>query len=271
MTRVDVNGVCLEVDVAGSGRPALLLHGFTGTNRSWSALLPSLRRTHRTVAPDLLGHGGSDRPPDPKRYDLARQAADLAALLTGLDAVPADVIGYSMGARIALRLVLDHPRLVHRLVLESPSVGIADAAERAHRRTADLALADGIERDGIVAFVDAWEAQELFATQRALPDVTRVRIRRERLGQVPKGLADAVRGAGQGVMEPLHGRLAEITAPTLAISGGLDAVGLKRARLVADGIAGARLEVVPDAGHAPHLEAPGSFARIVGAFLAPSH
>jgi 2-succinyl-6-hydroxy-2,4-cyclohexadiene-1-carboxylate synthase len=271
MTTFEVNGVRLAVAEDGTGRPVLLLHGFTGTNATWSELLPRLRSSHRTVAPDLLGHGGSDRPADPTRYALERQAADLASLLTTLAAPPADIVGYSMGARLALRLVLDHPHVARRLVLESPSAGIADPTERTRRSADDLALADGIERDGIEAFVDAWQAMELFATQASLPAEVRARIRHERLSQEPSGLANAVRGAGPGAMEPLHERLGEIVSVTLVIAGERDAIGLERACLVAAGIPGARLEIVPEIGHAPHLEAPEAFAGLVVPFLAASH
>src|SRR2546425_5902933 len=158
MARLAVNGVRLEVRSTGTGPPVILLHGFTGRGASWSAQLPSLARGHRTIVVDLLGHGRSDAPADPARYAVACQAQDVAAILARLDALPADVIGYSMGARIALRLAADHPAAVGRLVLESPSPGIADAATRAERRARDESLAATIERDGVAAFIDLWEA-----------------------------------------------------------------------------------------------------------------
>jgi 2-succinyl-6-hydroxy-2,4-cyclohexadiene-1-carboxylate synthase len=258
----------LEVAVEGAGPPLLLLHGFTGTAATWSALVDAFGPTRRIIAPDLLGHGRSAAPTDPAAYVLAQQAGDLAELLDRLRAAPADVVGYSMGARLALVLALEHPRQVRSLVLESPAAGIADPAARVARATADELLAGRLERDGIEAFAEAWEREPLFASQADLPAEARERLHRERRGHDLAGLAASLRGAGQGVMAPLHDRLVDIAARVLVVAGGRDAVGLERARQVARAIPGARLEVVERAGHAPHLEQPRAFLDHVAAFLA---
>jgi 2-succinyl-6-hydroxy-2,4-cyclohexadiene-1-carboxylate synthase len=260
----------LDVLTAGEGQPMLLLHGFTGTARTWSAQIDAWSPSHRVIAPDLLGHGGSDAPADPAAYALERQAETLADLLELLGAAPATVVGYSMGARLALVLALGHPSSVSRLVLESPSAGIADAGDRAARRQSDDQLADEIERDGVEAFVARWETLPLFASHADLPADVRVHQRAQRRRHTAVGLAASLRGAGQGAMSPLHERLALITAPTLVIAGARDAAGLVRARIVARGIPGALLEVIEDAGHTPHLETARDFNRISDEFLATS-
>jgi len=254
----------------GEGTPLLLLHGFTGSARSWGEHIDAWSPDHRVIAPDLLGHAGSDAPTDPARYDLARQAQDLVELLRLLGATPTAIVGYSMGARLALVTALMRPDLVASLLLESPSAGIVDPAARAARVEADERLARTLERDGIEAFVDAWEEQPLFASHAALPAERRRQVRSERLRRGPPALAACLRGAGQGVMTPLHDRLHSISAPTLVVAGERDPVGVERARIVAAAIPGARLEVVDGAGHAPHLEAPGEFARLATEHLCPS-
>ncbi len=270
MKRVAVNGTTYAVSDLGSGPPLLLLHGFTGRASSWGPHLPAFRRRFRTIAPDLLGHGRSDAPSDPGRYALERQAADLAALLDGLHAVPANVIGYSMGGRLGLRLALDHPRAVSRLVLEGASGGIPHPARRAARRRADEALATRIERRGMPAFVDEWEAQPLFASERSLAPAVRQRRRRERLVNRAAGLAASLRGAGQGAQEPLHDRLTGLSVPVLLVIGELDPAGRERAAEIASLAPLAETEVIPGAGHAPHLERPAAFRRRVLSFLCPS-
>ena len=267
MTRLAVNGVRLEARAAGTGPPLLLLHGFTGRGASWAPHLAAFRRRHRTIVVDLLGHGRSDAPTDPARHAVECQADDLAALLARLDAIPADVLGYSMGARIALRLALDHPAAVRRLVLESPSAGIADAGERAARRARDDALAATIEREGIPAFVDHWEAQPIFTSQAALSPAARRRLRAERLANRVEGLAASLRGAGQGIAHPIGGELGVVHAPALVIAGALDATGRRRAEAVEATLPDARLAIVEGAGHAPHLERPAAFRRLVSTFL----
>ncbi len=268
MTRLLVNGIRLETRTAGDGLPILLLHGFTGRGASWRPHLAALRRDRRTIVVDLPGHGRSDAPADPARYEVERVAGDLAQLLSMLGAVPSDVVGYSLGARIALRLVLDHPATVRRLVLESPSCGIADPTGRRRRMERDEALATRLERDGIEAFVAAWETQPLFASHALLPGRARDRLRRARLRNRPIGLANCLRGAGQGKMEPLCDRLGEVTAPALVVAGPLDPIGAERAVAICRQLPAGRVAIIEGAGHTPHLERPAAFRRVVLAFFA---
>ncbi len=267
MSAIVVDGLRYAVGRRGSGDPVLLVHGFTGRGSGWGAHARSFGGRFAVVTVDLPGHGRSGIPADPARGSVERIADDLALVLGRLGAAPAHVVGYSFGARVALRLAVAHPETVRRLVLESPSAGIADAAERTARRAADAALADRLERDGIDAFVAEWERLPLFASQAVLPPHRAAAIRAQRLRNRPAGLAASLRGAGQGSMRPLHDRLGDIRAPTLVIAGALDTAGRGRAECVARGIAGARLAVIPDAGHAPHLETPAIFRRLTVDFL----
>lgn len=223
--------------------------------------------SRRIVAPDLLGHGGSEAPVDPTAHALERQAAGIRDLLMLLDAAPADVVGYSMGARLAMVLALGHPETVRRLILESPSAGITDASERAARREADEARARRLEDDGIEAFVDGWEAEPLFASQASLPASVRAEIRADRLRHDPRALAASLRGAGQGAMRPLANELPGLDRPVLVIAGALDEAGSARAVSVSEAIPGARLELVEGSGHNVHTEAPEAFERLVSSFL----
>jgi pimeloyl-ACP methyl ester carboxylesterase len=152
-------------------------------------------------------------------------------------------------------------------VLESPSAGPTTERERSARRVVDEARAERLERDGITAFVDEWEREPVFASHATLPPSVAAMLRAERLRNRPAGLAASLRGAGQGMMEPLHDRLHEVTSPTLVLAGALDPTGRARADALAAGIPGARLEIVADSGHAPHLETPATFRSLVLAFL----
>jgi 2-succinyl-6-hydroxy-2,4-cyclohexadiene-1-carboxylate synthase len=267
VTRVDLPDGALEVTEQGHGPSLLLLHGFTGTGATWHSVAAACQGRRRVIAPDLLGHGGSDAPRDPARYALERQADALFTLLVGLDAVPAEVVGYSMGARVALVLALRHPEVVARLVLESPSAGIADPVERASRHAADEALAQALEQDGIESFATAWEAQPLFASHVGLSAGERARLHAERRGHDPSGLAASLRGAGQGVMTPLDDLLGGIGIQSLVVAGELDVVGMARASAVAAAMPAAPLEVIAQAGHTPHLEQPGAFIERLARFL----
>ena len=272
MSAIVLDGLRWEVRERGHGQPLLLLHGFTGRGSGWGAHATAFARHFRVIVVDLPGHGRT-RPSDPvrgvrpARVSVERTADDLATILAWADATPAHVLGYSLGARIALRLAIVHPEGVRRLVLESPSAGIAAPAERAARRVADAALADRLERDGMETFVDAWERQPIFAGHAAIPVLRAARLRAERLSNTPAGLALSLRGAGQGSMKPLHDRLASVRIPTLVIAGALDPIGLARAEMVAAYVPGARLEIAPGAGHMPHLESPARFRSLTLDFL----
>jgi 2-succinyl-6-hydroxy-2,4-cyclohexadiene-1-carboxylate synthase len=264
---IRVNDITLNVERSGAGRPLLLLHGFTGGATTWSPHLAQLALGFHTIAPDLIGHGRSDVPPDPARYRMERCVADLLALLDALGVERADVLGYSMGGRVALHLAAAAPARVGALVLESSSPGIADPAERAARIAADEALADEIERAGLAAFVERWERLPLFASQAVLPEVVLERQRAQRLRNDPRGLANSLRGMGAGRQEPLWDRLAALAAPTLLIAGELDAKYCAITSHMAAALPNARTAIVPNAGHAVHLEQANAFVRNVLEFL----
>ena len=267
MSETIVDDLRWEARSRGAGVPLLLLHGFLGRGSGWGAHATALARHFRVIVVDLPGHGRSGIPGDPARASVERTADDLAAILRREGCSPAHVLGYSLGARVALRLAVAHPDAVRRLVLESPSAGLATQMERRARRDADEDRAARLERDGINIFVDEWEREPVFASQVSLAAAPARRLRAERLRNRPAGLSASLRGAGQGSMEPLHERLAEVQAPTLVIAGALDPTGRTRAVQVAKGIPGARLEVVTGAGHAPHLETPRTFRSLALAFL----
>jgi 2-succinyl-6-hydroxy-2,4-cyclohexadiene-1-carboxylate synthase len=264
---MEIDGLRWEVRTRGSGPAVLLVHGFTGRGSGWGAHAAALAQHDRIVVVDLPGHGRSGIPADPRRASVERSADDLARILDRLDASPADVLGYSLGARIALRLAVAHAASVRRLILESPSAGIADPVARTQRAVADEARAQRLERDGTEAFVDEWEREPVFASHAAMPPARRAHLRAERLRNDPTGLAASLRGAGQGVMEPLHEALPGVSAPTLIIAGALDPTGRARAQNIAACIPGARLAIVEGAGHTPHLETPRTFRTLVTDFL----
>ncbi|HEY8489661.1 MAG TPA: 2-succinyl-6-hydroxy-2,4-cyclohexadiene-1-carboxylate synthase [Dehalococcoidia bacterium] len=266
MSYLTVNGVRLYVEVEGSGPALLLLHGFTGSAETW--------RPHRAawegftaVAVDLLGHGRSDCPADPARYAVERCVEDLLAVLDRLGFPRAAVLGYSMGGRVALRLALRAPERVPALVLESASPGIPDPTERAERARSDDALADGIERDGVEAFVDRWEALPLWASQARLPEEVRARLRAQRLRNSAAGLAGSLRGMGAGREEPVLDRLGALPMPVLLLAGELDEKYCRLAREMAGRLPRPQVVTVPEAGHAVHLEQPARFQAAVRAFL----
>jgi 2-succinyl-6-hydroxy-2,4-cyclohexadiene-1-carboxylate synthase len=238
----------------GRGGPVVLVHGFTQTLASWDPIAARLGAGRRVVRVDLPGHGGSS--------GVRASFAEAAALL-GEAGGAAAYVGYSLGGRLCLRLALDRPDLVRALVLLGASPGIADPAERAARRAADERLAAALERDGLERFLERWLAQPLFAT---LPPEHAGRA--ERLANTPAGLTASLRLLGTGTQAPLWRRLGSLHAPVLLLAGALDGKFAALAERVAAAIGPrAQVALVPDAGHAAHLEHPGRVSALIERFL----
>jgi 2-succinyl-6-hydroxy-2,4-cyclohexadiene-1-carboxylate synthase len=239
-------------------RRLALLHGFTQTGRSWGPLLPALEERFEVLTPDLPGHG-----------DRCEVRADLweVARLVGEECGRAAYVGYSMGGRVALHLGLAHPELVERLVVVSATGGIEDQTQRAARRQEDEALARSIEADGVDAFLERWLAQPLFA---GLPaQAADLDARRHNTAE---GLATALRLMGTGTQDPLWRRLDELTMPVLVVAGDRDDKFAEQALHLGGWIGPtAELALVPDAGHACHLERPRAFLELLLPFLGADH
>ncbi|MBX6753955.1 2-succinyl-6-hydroxy-2,4-cyclohexadiene-1-carboxylate synthase [Thermorudis peleae] len=264
---VTVRGIPFSLQTAGTGPGLLLLHGFTGSSATWAAFLPEWSTQYQVLAPDLIGHGQSAAPTDPARYTLEEAVDDLLALLDTLGIDQCIVLGYSLGGRLALTFAVHAPARVSALILESTSPGIADPSERAARKAQDEALAAMIEERGIAWFVEYWEQQPLFASQARLPADVRARIRAERLAQRPSGLAHSLRGMGTGVMTPLWDHLPQLDLPVLLIVGAFDTKYVTIGQSMAAQLPHAELVIVPDAGHAVHVEQPEIFQNLVSTFL----
>jgi 2-succinyl-6-hydroxy-2,4-cyclohexadiene-1-carboxylate synthase len=233
----------LSSHAIGNGSPATFLHGFTQTSHSWSHLVEKLPFTSTLI--DLPGHGDS---PDGRR-SLTQTAEEIA------DAMPAGcLIGYSMGARMALHTALQYPHKVSALVLISGTAGIRDNDERTARRLSDIELATHIQELGVPAFIDEWLSQPLFA---GLNSVTNQR--EDRLRNHAVGLADSLRFAGTGTQEPLWDQLHMLTMPVLLMCGTKDTKFHTIATEMGASIPSSTCVAIDGVGHTVHLEQPERF------------
>jgi 2-succinyl-6-hydroxy-2,4-cyclohexadiene-1-carboxylate synthase len=232
----------------------VVLHGFTQTGQS-AHRFRSILAGHRSVlTPDLPRHGGN--------HGVGGSLAEIADFIaSSLPESRVDVLGYSMGGRVALHLALQHPQRIRRLVLIGATRGIADEAAREERRGRDDELATRIERIGTEAFLDEWISQPMF---RDLPDDEDER--RSRKGQVAESLAQSLREAGTGTQRWLGDDLENIDAPTMALAGANDPRFASEADAIAHATGGS-FALIPGAGHAAHLAQPSWTAALIDAFL----
>lgn len=221
-----------------------LVHGFTQTARTWNRVEARLPRDWDVQALEV---------PDGLEFVTT---ADALGRRGGIGTW----VGYSMGARLCLRLALDHPSGVDRLVLISGSPGIDSAAERKTRRAADNRLASDVERDGVAAFLERWLDQRMFET---LPREAAM-IEDRRLGNTVGRIAHQLRALGPAVPESLWSRLSSLEMPVLLVTGAYDRkyqeIAERMTKLIGDN---ARHEVVPRAGHSVHLERPEEVAQLL--------
>jgi 2-succinyl-6-hydroxy-2,4-cyclohexadiene-1-carboxylate synthase len=232
----------------------VLAHGFTQTGRSWAGFGRLLGRSRQLVAVDLPGHGGSAD----VRADVG--AAGRLLVEAAGDGGEFDLLGYSLGARLALHAALERPAGLRRLVLIGGTGGIEDPAGREERRRRDEALADTLDDGDLDGFLARWLALPMFADL-ADPGLE------ARRANTAAGLASSLRLAGTGTQIPVWDRLGELACPVLAVAGAGDhRFAAHAGRIAASAKAGVH-SLVPGARHAAHLSQPGLSAAIVEQFL----
>jgi 2-succinyl-5-enolpyruvyl-6-hydroxy-3-cyclohexene-1-carboxylate synthase len=244
-----------------SDAPTLvLLHGFLGLPSAWHGVLDALNWPGRLMIPTLPGHGGVH----PDSHESFAQAID--RLAATLPESPVVLVGYSLGARVALGLLARHSQRVRSAVLVgvNPGFGPLQTTEREARTRHELAQATAIQRDGLADFVADWQRLPLFASQARLPTAVLDAQRRIRLGHDDEGIARSLETLGLGAMPDFAPSLAVAGPPVWLLTGALDE---KFTRIAAElnALNPDRLHhrVVPDAGHNLLLEAPAEVAAEV--------
>ena len=262
-----LGGAYLNFSQVGSGFPLVALHGFTGDQGTWRAFGDSASKHYKLVTVDLPGHGESESPGSSDFYTMETHVSALEELLDHLELEQVAWIGYSLGGRIALGATLEISNRSAALVLESASPGISELGERAQRSEDDQALANWIEEEGVIKFVNYWEELPMWGSQKRLSKLVRKRLRSQRLQNKAIGLANSLRGMGSGAQPQYYGRLKEINVPTLLLAGAEDGKFLQIATEMHSNISNCSLEVISQSGHCIHLEQPDRFNELVFKFL----
>jgi 3-oxoadipate enol-lactonase len=264
MPTLDLDGRRLHYLDEGGGEPVLLLvHGFPLSARMWEPQIVAFSDRYRIVAPDLSGFGDSEVPPERSAYSIDAYADQVAGLAGGLGLDRVVLIGLSMGGYIALAVARRHPQILAGLVLADTRAE-ADSPEVKTRRS-DQQVFLGARKD-VAPLVDGLLDTLLSQRPAAGQEVA------ERAGALMHA-ADA--NGWIGALEAMKQRpdatsgLAGIAVPTLVVVGEDDSITPPAAaEALAEGIPGARLILVPAAGHLANLENPEAFNQALGDFLA---
>ena len=228
----------------------LALHGFTGAPES----LGQLGLPEGSVLPTLGGHLGTD---------VVGGFDDELERLAALGRDCAGLFGYSLGGRFALGLLARYPERFAHAVIVSAHPGLKTDAERAARREADGRFVTLLRERGLPAFVDAWQALPLWASQGTLPDSVKAEQRQLRLRHQAEGLARSLLQHGLGEMPDLRAPLARFAGRLELVVGERDAKFAALGRELAALVPAARLTAAPDAGHNLLLERPALFAELL--------
>lgn len=264
MPRIPVRtGTTLNYETSGDGDPLLLVMGTSGAIPLWGEMITRLAGTHRVIAFDNRGLGGSDRGDGP--ISVASLAEDAAALLEALEIPKAHAMGWSLGSAIVQELALAHPDQVASALLYA-TWGRCDGFQRAVLAALRLPYVHRDMESALASSGLAFSPQLLDH-----PDFAEMLV--PMLPAFPQTEEQMQVTVEQWDADLLHDsldRLGAITAPTLVVVGEQDLLTPPwQARKVADAIPGARYELVtgPGSSHGMHIERPADLTGIVTGFL----
>jgi len=277
LQHLSIDGDRVAYRAAGKGPVLLLVHGMAGSSTTWRYVMPTLSRRFTVVAPDLLGHGHSDKPRG--EYSLGAHTDTLRDLLDALGHRRATFVGQSLGGGIAMQLAYQFPERCERLVLVN-SGGLGQEVNLILRlltspgaeyvlplvctprlRDAGNLVASWLARGGIRPTA---ASQEIWRSYASLTDADA----RQAFFRNLRAVID-LRGQAVSALRRLY-RAAQL--PTLLVWGAQDPfIPVSHAVAAHKAIPGSRLEIFDGVGHFPHCEAPERFVEVLVDFIASTN
>jgi 2-succinyl-6-hydroxy-2,4-cyclohexadiene-1-carboxylate synthase len=269
--KLDADGVKINLEhlkpMDKAKDTVLFLHGYTGSAEDWFPVFEQLPDKYNYIAVDLIGHGKSEAPGDPSKYNVESLMQQIKHVKDHLTKEKIFLLGYSMGGRIALSYASVYPDDLKGLILESSSAGIKNDEERIKRYEEDLKIVEYIETHTLEEFIEMWSDQELFNTQRRFSNDKLKKIKKKKSSGSKIGYANSLKGFSTGIMPPVHDKLKKIPIKTLLITGDLDSKFTGINARLSKRFFKAKHKIVRNSGHNTHLEDSKRFIEIVLNYL----
>ena len=240
----------------------MLLHGFLGCPESFQDVVGILGEAIAPYAPTIYGHGG--HPEAESTCDFESETARLLCLVERHAAAkPVHIAGYSLGARLALAMLIRAPRLFHSATLISARRGLDSTEERKRRWASDLGWAQRLRNQQLSDFLDVWESQPIFsAVLRFAPDRLRW-LREQRLRHDPEALAQSLLGLSLAKMPSYSDELSRVRVPVTIVAGASDRKFVELGEDLQSRLPNGNLIVVDGAGHQLPIERPDAVAAAI--------
>jgi pimeloyl-ACP methyl ester carboxylesterase len=270
-----IHGYRRAYRIAGEGPAILLIHGIGDNSSTWDTVQTKLAQRFTVIAPDLLGHGRSDKPR--ADYSVAAYANGMRDLLAVLDIERVTIVGHSLGGGVTMQFAYQYPQLVERVVL----VGTGGVTKDVHFVLRLASLPMGSEALALLRMPGAVPVLQIFGRVvgtalgstglgRDLPEVLRV------LAELPEPTASSAFSRTLRAVVDWRGQVVTMldrcyltqSVPVQLIWGENDSViPVSHARMAHAAMPGSRLEVFPKSGHFPFHDYPDRFVEVVERFI----
>lgn len=266
MSKIEINGITYDYLLHRPNAEQtvfVFLHGFLGSKQDFSKIYTDFDQPFLAI--DLLGFAENRyQQIEQARFSQIAQINDLEKIFQKLKLSKINLVGYSMGGRIAIAYALKHSQRISHLFLESTTAGIQSDKQRSLRIKHDHQLADQVIAKGMEQFVFDWENLPLFQTQKGTSDADFSFMHQQRIEQAPENVAKSLREMGTGQQPNWWPEIAELSnVPTTIIIGSEDSKFIRIGKELHDTIPYSTLVMVANAGHNVHFENPNEYRKIL--------
>ena len=230
--------------------PTLFLHGFTGSSKSWSFINKDYKKF---IYIDIPGHGKSTFNDLNVKYSINDFINDLYIIINDLQINKLNILGYSMGGRLAAAFACKYPNMIDKLILESTSLGIEDYNKRIIRYKKDKDLSNEIS-DNYSNFINQWQNNSLFTHQEKRNKNAFIEQLNIREHQNSNQISKSLESFSIGSMEPLHDKFQNLTCKIYLINGNEDNKYIREGRLMLRLNPKSIQYIINNSSHNTHIE-----------------